>query len=153
MPNIWKECPDTHTFWSLIPIVHRWKTKALIGFGSICQTTRCFSQGIYLFHKKTRICGSPLTFTIYSVICRELKKYHCKNLETVVVLTWDNKFSYSINRFNSEVDIVITFHKVSCPKCGKELAKPDRKLENSVFYVALFTCDTCGTKVKFSTEF
>ena len=40
-----------------------------------------------------------------------------------------------------------------CPKCGKELAKPDRKLENSVFYVALFTCDTCGTKVKFSTEF
>jgi len=42
---------------------------------------------------------------------------------------------------------------VNCPKCGKELAKPDKKLENSVFYVALYTCDMCGAKFKYAKSF
>jgi ribosomal protein S27E len=48
---------------------------------------------------------------------------------------------------------MIECHKVNCPKCGKELAKPDKKLENTAFFVAHFTCDCCGTTVKYATEF
>jgi len=33
------------------------------------------------------------------------------------------------------------------------LAKPDKKLVNTVFFVARFTCDFCGTTVKYATEF
>ncbi len=32
---------------------------------------------------------------------------------------------------------------VNFPKCDKKLMKTDKKLENSVFFVAVFTCDEC----------
>jgi ssDNA-binding Zn-finger/Zn-ribbon topoisomerase 1 len=37
---------------------------------------------------------------------------------------------------------------VKCPKCGKGLVKPTKKLENSVFFIAIFTCENCETKIK-----
>jgi len=37
---------------------------------------------------------------------------------------------------------------VDCPKCGKEVAKPDKKLENSFFQIAIYTCEGCGTTFK-----
>jgi ribosomal protein S27E len=45
---------------------------------------------------------------------------------------------------------MISSYSISCPKCGKELDKPDKKLENAVFYVAIYTCDKCGTTLKYS---
>ena len=48
---------------------------------------------------------------------------------------------------------MISSYNVNCPKCGKELAKPDRKLENAVFYAAIYTCDICGATFKYSKEF
>jgi transposase-like protein len=60
--------------------------------------------------------------------------------------------SYSICAFNVQVDFVISY-RVNCPNCGKELAKPDKKLENAVFCVARYTCDACGTTFKYSKEF
>jgi ribosomal protein S27E len=48
---------------------------------------------------------------------------------------------------------LISRYKVNCPKCGKELTKPNKKLENAVFCIALFTCDICGTSIKYATEF
>jgi ribosomal protein S27E len=61
--------------------------------------------------------------------------------------------SYSVFAFNVQVDFVISCCRVNCPNCGKELAKPDKKLQNAVFYVALYTCDACGTTFKYSKEF
>jgi predicted RNA-binding Zn-ribbon protein involved in translation (DUF1610 family) len=37
---------------------------------------------------------------------------------------------------------------VNCPNCGKELTKPDKKLENAFFRIAIYTCDKCGTTFK-----
>ncbi|MGA2385120.1 MAG: hypothetical protein ABSG33_01145 [Candidatus Bathyarchaeia archaeon] len=37
---------------------------------------------------------------------------------------------------------------VSCQKCGKNLTKPERKIENSSFRIALYACDNCGFKFK-----
>jgi hypothetical protein len=37
---------------------------------------------------------------------------------------------------------------VNCPRCGKELAKPNKKLENFVFFIAVFTYDECETQLK-----
>ena len=31
-----------------------------------------------------------------------------------------------------------------CPNCRKEIAKPDRTLENSTFCIEAFTCNECG---------
>jgi len=52
-----------------------------------------------------------------------------------------------------QVDLVITCNRANCPKCGKQLIKPDRKLENAVFCVASFTCDRCGTNFNYASEF
>ena len=41
---------------------------------------------------------------------------------------------------------------VNCPKCGKEISKPDKELKkNSVFYLANYTCENCknGFEVTF----
>jgi uncharacterized Zn finger protein len=35
-----------------------------------------------------------------------------------------------------------------CPNCGKEVAKPSRKIENSCFCIAAYTCNNCGTCFK-----
>ncbi len=38
---------------------------------------------------------------------------------------------------------------LSCPKCGKKLNKPpDKELKNTVFNIATYTCDECGTPFK-----
>jgi ssDNA-binding Zn-finger/Zn-ribbon topoisomerase 1 len=37
---------------------------------------------------------------------------------------------------------------VKCPNCEKELTKPDRKIENSMFTIAVYTCNKCGTCFK-----
>jgi transposase-like protein len=37
---------------------------------------------------------------------------------------------------------------VNCPKCGKTLTKPERKIENSAFIIELYRCDQCGTTFK-----
>lgn len=37
---------------------------------------------------------------------------------------------------------------VSCQNCGKKLAKPERKIENKAFGIALYCCDRCGLKFK-----
>jgi len=47
---------------------------------------------------------------------------------------------------------MIACYRINCPKCGKELTEPDKKLENTVFFVARFTCDCCGTTIKYATE-
>jgi transposase-like protein len=39
---------------------------------------------------------------------------------------------------------------VKCPKCGKKLETPDRKIENSHFCLAAYTCTECGTNFKVS---
>jgi len=54
---------------------------------------------------------------------------------------WDSELA----RYSDEADKIWL--------SGKELAKPDKKLENSVFCVARFTCDSCGTIFKYSAEF
>ena len=33
---------------------------------------------------------------------------------------------------------------VACPKCGNVVAKPEKELENSLFYLACYICDKCG---------
>jgi predicted RNA-binding Zn-ribbon protein involved in translation (DUF1610 family) len=35
-----------------------------------------------------------------------------------------------------------------CPNCGKEVAKPDKKIENAFFHIVIYTCDRCGTSFK-----
>jgi DNA-directed RNA polymerase subunit M/transcription elongation factor TFIIS len=37
---------------------------------------------------------------------------------------------------------------VSCQNCGKNLTKPDRKIENDFFCIAVYTCDKCGANFK-----
>jgi predicted RNA-binding Zn-ribbon protein involved in translation (DUF1610 family) len=37
---------------------------------------------------------------------------------------------------------------VNCPKCGKKIDKPTRKIENSYFYLAMYVCDNCGYDFK-----
>jgi transposase-like protein len=39
---------------------------------------------------------------------------------------------------------------VKCPNCGKKLEKPDKKIENSHFCLAAYTCTECGTNFKVS---
>jgi hypothetical protein len=33
---------------------------------------------------------------------------------------------------------------VACPKCGNVVTKPEKELENSLFYLAAYICDKCG---------
>jgi predicted RNA-binding Zn-ribbon protein involved in translation (DUF1610 family) len=37
---------------------------------------------------------------------------------------------------------------VNCPNCGKELGKPEKKIENSYFCLALYLCPKCGHHFK-----
>lgn len=37
---------------------------------------------------------------------------------------------------------------VNCLNCGKELAKPEKKIENSFFCLAVYKCDVCGISFK-----
>jgi len=36
----------------------------------------------------------------------------------------------------------------NCPNCGKELAKPERRIANSVFCIEVYTCDKCELSFK-----
>jgi predicted RNA-binding Zn-ribbon protein involved in translation (DUF1610 family) len=35
-----------------------------------------------------------------------------------------------------------------CPKCGKENIHPEKKIENQIFKIALYTCPNCGIQFK-----
>jgi len=37
---------------------------------------------------------------------------------------------------------------VQCPKCGQELATPQKEIDNCVFHVAVFACEHCGNNFK-----
>ena len=39
---------------------------------------------------------------------------------------------------------------VKCPNCGKKLQTPDKKIENSHFTLAVYTCNGCGNHFKVS---
>lgn len=39
-------------------------------------------------------------------------------------------------------------HLANCPKCGKNLTKPDKKIEIWLFCIEAYTCDSCGIKFK-----
>jgi DNA-directed RNA polymerase subunit RPC12/RpoP len=38
-----------------------------------------------------------------------------------------------------------------CPGCGKEVSRPIRKIENSVFKIAVYKCEGCGKAFKVSS--
>jgi hypothetical protein len=75
------------------------------------------------------------------------------NKKQLLFLFVTTSFHIVFSLFVGNVDLVISRHRANCPKCGKELVKPDKTIENSVFCVARFTCDSCGTIFKYSTEF
>lgn len=33
---------------------------------------------------------------------------------------------------------------VECPNCKKDVSKPKRTIENSVFHLSYYVCDNCG---------
>jgi hydrogenase maturation factor HypF (carbamoyltransferase family) len=43
---------------------------------------------------------------------------------------------------HEEVDLA------KCPKCGKEVAKPERVLTNKFFQIEAYACAECGTRFK-----
>jgi hydrogenase maturation factor HypF (carbamoyltransferase family) len=48
----------------------------------------------------------------------------------------------SRNVMHEEVDLA------KCPKCGKEVVKPERALANKFFHIEAYVCDECGTRFK-----
>ncbi|MGA3058929.1 MAG: hypothetical protein ABSD92_01020 [Candidatus Bathyarchaeia archaeon] len=39
---------------------------------------------------------------------------------------------------------------ISGPNCGRKLDKPDKKIENYFFCLAVYTCNNCGNQFKAS---
>ncbi len=37
---------------------------------------------------------------------------------------------------------------VQCHNCGKNLTKPDKKIENAFFCIEVYTCHRCGAHFK-----
>jgi len=42
------------------------------------------------------------------------------------------------------------FSMLKCPDCGKEISKHSKIIENEVFHLEYYKCDSCGTSFKVS---